>query len=205
MSGKRRKYEAEDKGAALAVLDANDGNVKGTARILDMPRKTLDDWARGQGLSPDVPEWRSIKKGTLAQKFEQAAHLILDTIGPGDAEGLRKAGVRDRMIAAGVAADKKLLLMGEDAGRFALDAQAESQMRAAKFIDEMLARARAAPARPDKPAGITRESVAQYIIQLHPEYAALIELAQKPCPLCGAPAEARPPASVAEDEGTGMM
>jgi 8-oxo-dGTP pyrophosphatase MutT (NUDIX family) len=45
--GKRRHYSDEERAEALAVLDANAGNLKRTARDLDIPRATLQEWAGG--------------------------------------------------------------------------------------------------------------------------------------------------------------
>jgi transposase-like protein len=42
--GKNRKYTDAEKGAILARLEFNGGNVKGTAREFDMPPATLNHW-----------------------------------------------------------------------------------------------------------------------------------------------------------------
>jgi hypothetical protein len=55
--GKRRHYSDEDRAEALAVLDANAGNLKRTARDLGIPRATLQEWAGGR-VSAAVPELR---------------------------------------------------------------------------------------------------------------------------------------------------
>ena len=108
----KRIYSDEEKGAALAALDANKGNVHGTARLLGIPDSTLDEWARGRNQSAAVPNMRERKKGELAEKFDEVAHMLLDAT-TDDAEGVQRTGVRDRMVAAGVAVDKKLLLAGK--------------------------------------------------------------------------------------------
>lgn len=108
----KRVYSDEEKAAALAALDANGGNVNGTAQVLDIPEATLRAWAEGRNQHPSVAEMHERKKGELAEKFETVAHMLLD-VTTDDAEGMRKTNVRDRMIAAGVAVDKKLLLTGK--------------------------------------------------------------------------------------------
>lgn len=105
----RRGYSDEEKAEALAALDANGGNVHGTARLLGIPDSTLDGWAKERGTSPQVPALREVKKGTLAEKFDTLAHRLLD-VAVDDEEGMRKAGVLPRTLAACAAVDKKRLL-----------------------------------------------------------------------------------------------
>ena len=112
MSKNRRGYNDEEKAMALAALDANGGNVYRTALQLGIPDSTLDGWAKERGVSPAVHALREVKKGTLAEKFDEVAHMALDlTID--DLEGLRKAGPQARIIVAGIATEKKLLLTGQ--------------------------------------------------------------------------------------------
>lgn len=53
------RYSDADKSAALAVLKANNGNVKRTAIQLGIPRKTLSGWASGRGVIAELPDLKS--------------------------------------------------------------------------------------------------------------------------------------------------
>src|SRR5882724_294446 len=44
MHRSRRRYTESQKAEALAMLVANEGNIKGTARQLQIPEKTLAGW-----------------------------------------------------------------------------------------------------------------------------------------------------------------
>ena len=54
----RRSYSDAERAEALAVLDANAGNVERTARHLGLPRKTLEGW------DGDTTFWRA-ENGTI--------------------------------------------------------------------------------------------------------------------------------------------
>lgn len=110
MAAKRRQYSDNDKAAALAALDANNGNVYKTARQLGIGRTTLENWARGRGVNHDVPELRRVKKTELADTLEQvaetyAAHLLEPTT-------IMKTSAKDAAITVGTAIDKMRLLRG---------------------------------------------------------------------------------------------
>jgi len=106
----RRSYSDADKATALAALDANGGNVKRTASQLNIPHKTLDDWAHGRKLHPAVAELRTVKKGALADKFENLAHHLLDAM----PEKIQKATLSQCAVTAGIAVDKAKILRGEE-------------------------------------------------------------------------------------------
>ena len=101
----RRSYSDEERANALAALDANDGDVSRTARQLGVPRKTLEDWAKGH-VHPAVAEVRQEKKGTLADAIEGVAWKLLDAL-PGK---VPDADLRQTATALGIAIDKMRLL-----------------------------------------------------------------------------------------------
>ncbi len=111
MSGKReyRTYAERERAEALAALDLNEGNVHRTAGQLGIPYRTLAEWAKGRGVAADVSRLRQVKKGELSAKFEGLAHTIVDSVTP---EDIRKASLRDKMIAVGILTEKVLLLRG---------------------------------------------------------------------------------------------
>jgi transposase-like protein len=101
----RRSYSDEQKAEALAGLDANAGNVARTARQLSLPRKTLDQWAKGR-VHPDVANLRQGKKEALADRLEALALRLADAM-PGKIAG---ASLIQLAVAVGIVIDKMLLL-----------------------------------------------------------------------------------------------
>jgi transposase-like protein len=105
----KRQYSDEDKATALTALDANGGNVKRTATQLEIPHKTLDDWAKGRNQNPAVADLRTRKRGSLADKFENLAHLIVDAM----PAKIGKATLSQCAVSSGIATDKAIRLRGE--------------------------------------------------------------------------------------------
>ena len=145
---------------ALAALDANGGNVCRTARQLGLPDSTLEGWAKGRGISPAVHALREVKKGTLAEKFDEVAHMALD-LTLDDLEGLRKAGPQARIIVAGIATEKKLLLTGQPTQITEQREEAKAVVRT--VFEELCERARA------EGRILTRAQVAARLVELRPE------------------------------------
>lgn len=105
----KRQYSDEDKATALTALDANGGNVKRTATQLEIPHKTLDDWAKGRNQNPAVADLRTRKRGSLADKFENLAHLIVDAM----PSKIERATLSQCAVSSGIATDKAIRLRGE--------------------------------------------------------------------------------------------
>jgi transposase-like protein len=105
----KRQYSDEDKATALTALDANGGNVKRTANQLGIPHKTLDDWAKGRNQNRAVADLRTRKRGSLADKFESLAHLIVDAM----PSKIEKATLSQCAVSSGIATDKAIRLRGE--------------------------------------------------------------------------------------------
>lgn len=74
----RNQYTDQEKSNALLALAKNGGNVKTTALQLGIPRKTLSNWASGQKISPLAIVKAEEEKKTLAEKYDQLAHLSID-------------------------------------------------------------------------------------------------------------------------------
>lgn len=106
---RKRQYSDEDKAVALAALDANNGLVKRTATQLGIPHKTLDDWAKGRNQHPEVADLHTRKKGSLADKFENLAHLIVDAM----PAKIAKATLSQCAVSSGIATDKAMRLREE--------------------------------------------------------------------------------------------
>ena len=102
----KRQYSDEEKASALAALDANRGNVKATAQVLRIPASTLTRWRDGEGVVPAVADMREIKKADLADRLEDLAHLITDTM----PNKLADADLQKLATSLGITIDKMRLL-----------------------------------------------------------------------------------------------
>lgn len=106
---KRKQYSDKDKASALAVLDANNGNLSATAKLTGVPRKTLADWAKGR-VVPEVAELRHEKKEELADVFERVAYKYLARAEKDDV--IDNTTGNSAVTTAAVAVDKMRLLRG---------------------------------------------------------------------------------------------
>ena len=107
----KRHYSVEQKGTALALLKANGHNVLRTARELGIPRHTLRDWAiNHRGVTPEVVQYQHQKERTLAEKLEENAHRLADSLATHDLTGVSLAS---KATALGIVTDKALLLRGQ--------------------------------------------------------------------------------------------
>lgn len=113
--GNRNQYSEADKAAALAALDLNEGNVYKTAQQLDMPRKTLEMWAKGRGINDDVADIRQGKKNELASLFEQIVRRYAERALSDEA--ITDTRGKDAVIAAATALDKLQLLTDQPTDR----------------------------------------------------------------------------------------
>jgi transposase-like protein len=105
----QRSYSEDDKASALALLDSNGGNVFRTAKLLNMPRATLQEWRDGRGINSEVTTSRQVKKGELSARYESAVHELLDAL----SRKIARASLKDIAWAAGVFTDKMRALDGE--------------------------------------------------------------------------------------------
>lgn len=102
------RYTDADRAAALAVLQANGGNVARTARETGVPRITLLGWARDvdrQSRTADVIER---KRFDLAEVVERELESIFQAMETKRAD----ASYRELATAAGILIDKLRLLTG---------------------------------------------------------------------------------------------
>jgi hypothetical protein len=104
----KRRYSDEEKAEALAALDANSGNVAKTARDLEIPRKTLAEWADERHTHTVVANIRHQKKGDLAQRLEEIAWELAEAL-PGKVD---LASLQHTATAMAIAIDKMQLLRG---------------------------------------------------------------------------------------------
>jgi hypothetical protein len=109
----RRQYSDNDKAAALAALDANGGNTYKTAKDTGINRQTLANWANGRGVNHDMPNLVHQKKGELAERLMDVAHLLVDAI----PDKIADASLQQVSTSLGIAIEKIQLLQGEATSR----------------------------------------------------------------------------------------
>lgn len=103
----RRRYSDVDKATALAVLDANGGNMKKTATQIGIPLSTLKEWRDGR-VNDDVAELRNVKRDEISTRLKEIVHLLIDAI-PGK---IPEASLQQITTSIGIAVDKAQLLEG---------------------------------------------------------------------------------------------
>jgi hypothetical protein len=101
----RRRYSDDERAAALAALDAHEGDVAKTARAVGVPRKTLEEWAKGRH-HPDVADLRQEKKTELADQLERLAY----TLAAAAYGKIDPASLQQVLTSLGIAVDKMRLL-----------------------------------------------------------------------------------------------
>ncbi|MFL6228432.1 MAG: hypothetical protein ACJ741_06600 [Pyrinomonadaceae bacterium] len=127
----KRSYRATDKAESLALLDAEGGNVKRAARAARVPRKTLESWAGGHGVTPEVEERRAEKRAELSDRFEAAIHDMMDAF----AGKIGDASLKDVATAIGILTDKRQLLKGQPTAINEALSDEERARRAAELIE----------------------------------------------------------------------
>src|SRR5687768_17475238 len=127
----KRQYSDNEKGAALAALDANDGNVNRTARQLSIPRTTLLEWIAARHVSSDVSDIRHDKRKELSDRLEELAHTLVDIL----PAKLPAASVRDLAGALIVAVDKMQLLKGSPTSISKDVSERTNEERAARILE----------------------------------------------------------------------
>ena len=105
----KRTYSDTEKATALAMLDANGGNLSRTQRETSVPRSTLREWRDGRH-HDDVTNIRQEKRVELAGLLEEKVFAMLGGITKAK---IQKTGVKDLMTAVGIGTDKILALRGQ--------------------------------------------------------------------------------------------
>ncbi len=112
MAKQQQRYSDERKAEALAALAANAGDLSKTAREMDVPRKTLSNWANGHCGQPPATLSQE-KKEDLASLFDS---FVSRSLGVTTDEEIRATPLDKRMVAVGIAVDKAALLRGHGQG-----------------------------------------------------------------------------------------
>lgn len=105
----KRQYSDNEKAAALAFLDFNGGNVEKSAKALGIPRKTLDEWAKGRNQNAEVADLRHEKKEDICELIDTAVREMIQ----GSAGKAMEANISQLWTSIGIAVDKMQLLKGE--------------------------------------------------------------------------------------------
>lgn len=111
----RRHYSDEARAAALAVLDANGGNLKRSAREAGVPASTLALWrdAPERAASPEVRtqtrETMADVYGRIAKRGTELLGGALDLLSPNEVAGDPKLLTAINTV-TGTAADKERVL-----------------------------------------------------------------------------------------------
>lgn len=109
----RRTYTPEDQARVAVILQANDGNVKRTARETGVPAMTVRDWKvkwQAEGYPDPIEEVLPAIAGEIAERMDYARGLAVDTV----IEKLRdgKVSAKDAAWIAQVFTDKINLIKG---------------------------------------------------------------------------------------------
>lgn len=134
---RKRQYSDNDKATALVALDANKGNLNKTARELKLPLSTLKGWRDGH-VHADVANIRTVKKGTLAERFDDATELMLDVLH----KKLEDASLQQIATSIGILQDKSQLLKGHATERTEFTEKLTDDERTAR-VAALFERARA--------------------------------------------------------------
>lgn len=122
----RKHYSDEARAAALAVLDANGGNLSRAAREAGVPSSTLDRWRtdRSKAGSPELREQKRVEAADVYASIESKAGGLID--GALDIITPAVVAADPRYLSAlntvaGTATDKRQLLIGGATARIEHD------------------------------------------------------------------------------------
>lgn len=99
----RSGYSDQFKAAALAALAINHGNASKTAKLLQLPARTIRAWGSGRGISPTVKARQSDLQKPLIEKLEALMSALLD--GMGDPEKIKQASPMELARALDIVVD----------------------------------------------------------------------------------------------------
>jgi transposase-like protein len=102
-----KDYSAERKAEILAQVTAHGGNVAQVARLTDIPHQTIRSWLEQ---ADRYSELQTQKQTDLAQKLENNAHKLADSIAEHD---LTIVPLQSKATALGIMVDKMQLLRGQ--------------------------------------------------------------------------------------------
>lgn len=145
----KRQYSDSFKAQALIALDLNHGNVKKTARELEIPQDTLYSWHyRRSGIHPEIVEMRDSLKAPIADRFEEAAGMYLDrAMQPG---AIKKTSGYYALLGASDAIKSAQLLRGQPTSiSGSVMSEDERRLRVAELLAGIQARARTPKSDPE--------------------------------------------------------
>jgi len=167
MSRQYRQYTEADKATALALLQANNNNLKQTARELSIPRATLAKWTKGEGVNSAVIQKCDEKKEELGDLFEKAARLYLGRSLEPDV--IAKTNGKDAMVTAATATDKMQLMRNKPTSINQNNSQEMLIMNCLRTIKDLIEREKLA----------VQQAIFEYFTEIRPEYAELREVVEQ--------------------------
>lgn len=114
----KRVYTDEDKAKVLVMLDANEGNVKRTARDSGVAEQTIRDWkksAERKGVPAGVQAALPAARSEFVDKAETVRDLMVDELEARVRNG--DIATRDLIVGIGVLTEKSLLAGGKATSR----------------------------------------------------------------------------------------
>lgn len=155
----KRVYTDEDKAKVLVALDANDGNVKRTARETGVAEQTIRDWkkqAERGALTAGVQNALPAAASDFANKAETIRDLMLDELEAQVRNGDLKG--RDLITGIGVLTDKLRITRGEATSRTE-HVEASDPREIGAAVQDFLERAFAAGAQRDYDIALSDEDI----------------------------------------------
>jgi transposase-like protein len=101
-----QKYTEDKKAEVLAYYAATQNNLAKTAAAYKIPKQTIHYWVKGGAVNESVSQSSDIKKGALADRLEELAHLLVEAI----PNKIDEASLQQVATSLGIAVDKMQLL-----------------------------------------------------------------------------------------------
>jgi transposase-like protein len=113
----KRTYTAEDKARVYAILDANDGNVKRTARDTGIAVQTVRDWKlkreREGSLPVEIEAALHAAQLELVENTSRVRDKVLDRLEREVDDPAARASIKDLATTYGILTDKVRLIEGK--------------------------------------------------------------------------------------------
>jgi transcriptional regulator of acetoin/glycerol metabolism len=121
-----RSFCEHEKAGALALLEANGGKIRETARQLGMCHRTLHRWATEDiGIGPRVRVLEGIVREELADRYQDEAHAALDF-----APGKREEATYPQLITGSAICVDKMRLLREQSTSNVQEVLSDEEKRA---------------------------------------------------------------------------
>lgn len=161
MAGKSQ-YTPEEKARVLVALDANNGNVKRTARETGVAEQTIRNWKKSvarEGVQSEVAAVLPAVQADFAEKTERVRDIMLNNL---EAKALNdELSGRDLLMGVGILTDKLRITRGEATSRTEhVDAPASAEEIGAA-VQDYLGRAILAAKQRDHDIALSDEDISE--------------------------------------------